>query len=73
MTMPDNLNPMQVGSVTFEAGARTNWHLHPGGQILLIIHGRGYYQEKGGSKKIIKKGDVIKCTPNVPEQVRTMN
>lgn len=62
---PDSLNSLQVGSVTFEAGARTKWHLHPGGQILLITKGTGYYQEKGGFKKIMHKGDVIKCTPNV--------
>ena len=32
---PDSLNPTQVGNVTFESGARTNWHYHPGGQVLL--------------------------------------
>ena len=66
MIMPDSLNPIQVGSVTFEPGARTNWHLHPGGQILLITGGTGYYQEKGSPKKIIKKGDVVKCPAKVP-------
>jgi 4-carboxymuconolactone decarboxylase len=62
----DSTNTIQIGNVTFEPGARTNWHLHPGGQILLITDGIGYYQEKGSSKRIIKKGDVIKCPPNVP-------
>ena len=66
MIMPDSLNPIQVGSVTFEPGARTNWHLHPGGQILLITGGTGYYQEKGSPKRIIKKGDVVKCPAKVP-------
>ena len=66
MIMPDSLNPIQVGSVTFEPGARTNWHLHPGGQILLITDGTGYYQEKGSPKRIIKKGDVVKCPAKVP-------
>lgn len=66
MIMPDSLNLSQVGNVTFEPGARTNWHLHPGGQILLITGGTGYYQEKGSLKKIIKKGEVVKCSPNVP-------
>ena len=65
MIKSDNLNPTQVGSVTFEPGARSNWHLHPGGQILLIISGTGYYQEKGGPKRIIKKGETVKCPPNV--------
>jgi len=66
MIMPDSLNSTQVGSVTFEPAARTNWHLHPTGQILLIIDGTGYYQEKGSSKRIIRKGDVINCPANIP-------
>jgi len=66
MIMPDSLNQTQVGSVTFEPGARTNWHLHPGGQILLITGGTGYYQEKGSPKRIIKKGDVVKCPAKLP-------
>lgn len=61
----DKENPLTVGNVTFEAGARTNWHLHPAGQILLVTDGTGYYQEKGQPKKIVRKGDVIKCLPNV--------
>jgi quercetin dioxygenase-like cupin family protein len=62
----DTINPSSVGHVTFEPGARTKWHMHPGGQILLAIEGVGYYQEKGQVKKILRKGDVIKCSPNVP-------
>jgi quercetin dioxygenase-like cupin family protein len=57
---------VQVGNVTFTPGARSNWHYHPAGQILLITGGTGYYQEKGSPKKIIRKGDVINCPPNVP-------
>ncbi|WP_276371863.1 cupin domain-containing protein [Chryseolinea sp. H1M3-3] len=62
----DSLNPTSVGNVTFEAGARTKWHKHPGGQILLVTDGVGYYQEQGQAKKILRKGDVIKCPSNVP-------
>ncbi|HCM32553.1 MAG TPA: cupin domain-containing protein [Chryseobacterium sp.] len=54
-----------VGNVTFEPGARTKWHLHPAGQIILVTEGVGYYQEKGQPKKILYKGDVIKCPANV--------
>ncbi|PLK44928.1 cupin domain-containing protein [Emticicia sp. TH156] len=61
----DTSNHIQVGSVTFEPGARTNWHYHPGGQILLIIDGKGLYQERGKPVEIIKKGDVRKCPPNI--------
>ncbi|MDO9372773.1 MAG: cupin domain-containing protein [Bacteroidota bacterium] len=63
--MADSLNPVTVGNVTFEPGARTKWHLHPGGQILLAIDGVGYYHEKGQPKKILRKGDAIKCPPNI--------
>jgi len=62
---PDNLNATSVGNVSFEPGARTKWHLHTGGQILLVTDGVGYYQEKGQPKKILRKGDVIKCPPNI--------
>lgn len=62
----DSINPTSVGNVSFEPGARTKWHLHPGGQILLVIEGVGYYQEKGKGKQILRKGDVIKCPPNLP-------
>jgi quercetin dioxygenase-like cupin family protein len=62
----DSLNPTSVGNVTFEAGAHTKWHKHPGGQILLVMFGVGYYQEEGQAKKMLRKGDVIKCPANVP-------
>ncbi len=62
----DSVNQNAAGSVTFEAGARTNWHSHPAGQIILALEGEGYYQEKGQPKKVLHKGDVVKCPPNVP-------
>jgi len=65
MITADSLNPIAVGNVSFDPGARTKWHFHPGGQILLVTAGVGYYQEKGQAKKTIRKGDVIKCAPDV--------
>jgi len=62
----DSLNQMYAGVVAFEPNARTNWHSHPAGQILIVISGEGYYQEKGQSKRILKKGDTVKCPPNTP-------
>jgi quercetin dioxygenase-like cupin family protein len=62
----DSLNSISVGNVTFEVGARSKWHTHPAGQILLAIDGVGYYQEKGKPKQILRKGDAIKCPPNIP-------
>jgi quercetin dioxygenase-like cupin family protein len=53
-----------VGNVTFEPGVRTNWHYHPGGQILLVTSGNGRYQEEGTAVRKLQRGDVIKCAPN---------
>ncbi len=49
----------QVYNVIFEPAARTFWHSHPGGQILLVTSGTGYYQEKGQPSRRLKKGDVV--------------
>lgn len=54
-----------VGNVYFEPGARSNWHVHPAGQILIITDGVGYHQIKGQPRQTLKKGDVVKCPPNV--------
>jgi quercetin dioxygenase-like cupin family protein len=61
----DTMYNTLVGNVYFEPGARSNWHIHPAGQILIITDGVGYYQEKGKLKRILHKGDVIKCPPNI--------
>jgi quercetin dioxygenase-like cupin family protein len=61
----DSVHHVNIGSVTFEPGARTNWHYHEGGQILLVTEGKGLYQEKGKSVESIEKGDVIKCPPGI--------
>lgn len=61
----DSIYHTLVGNVYFEPGARSNWHTHPGGQILIITDGEGYHQIEGQPKQIIKKGDVVKCSPNV--------
>lgn len=54
-----------IANVTFEAGARTNWHKHSGGQILLVTAGEGRYQERGGEIRILKTGDVVRIPLNV--------
>lgn len=55
----------QTSNVTFEPKSRTNWHLHPGGQTLLVTEGIGYHQIEGKPIEIIKKGDVINVDKNV--------
>lgn len=64
--VPDdnNLNVM-VSSVVFEPGARNHWHTHPGGQVLVVTNGTGYYQEKGKSARLLQKGDVVSILPGV--------
>ena len=68
------LSELNVGNSTFDpgiaqavygAGAKLDWHIHPGGQVLLITEGTGYYQERGKPVRIVHKGDVIKCAPGV--------
>jgi len=61
----DSMYNTLVGNVFFEPGARSNWHTHPAGQILIITDGVGYHQIKGQPRQTIKKGDVVKCPPNV--------
>ena len=61
----DTIHNTVVGNVYFEPGARSNWHTHPAGQILIITDGVGYHQIKGEARQTIRKGDVIKCPPNV--------
>ena len=64
LVAPDSTYPTAVGNVYFEPGGRSNWHTHPGGQILIITDGVGYHQIEGQPKEIMKKGDVLKCPPN---------
>jgi len=61
----DSMYNTVVGNVYFEPGARSNWHMHPSGQILIITDGVGYHQIKGQPRQTIRKGDVVKCPPNV--------
>ncbi|HEY0100646.1 MAG TPA: carboxymuconolactone decarboxylase family protein [Pyrinomonadaceae bacterium] len=51
--------------VTFEAGARSAWHMHPAGQRLVVTAGAGRTAEWGGRVQEIKAGDVILCPPGV--------
>jgi quercetin dioxygenase-like cupin family protein len=51
--------------VTFEPGARSAWHTHPLGQVLVVTAGTGWVQQEGGAKQEIKPGDVIWTPPGV--------
>lgn len=61
----DDIFNTSVANVVFEQGARNNWHTHPGGQILIVTHGNGYFQEKGKPIQLLHKGDVVKIPPGI--------
>lgn len=57
--------PARVGgaTVTFDPGARTNWHTHPLGQTLIVVSGMGWVQTDGGPKEDIRAGDIVWIPP----------
>jgi quercetin dioxygenase-like cupin family protein len=52
-----------VINVTFEPGARTAWHAHPLGQILIVTAGAGLAQSRDGPIEEIRPGDVVWVPP----------
>ena len=65
LSAKDGIFNAPIGNVTFEPGARTNWHKHSGGQILLVLGGEGRYQERNSEIRVLKKGDVVRIPLNV--------
>ena len=61
--------PVFLANVTFEPGCRNNWHIHNaskgGGQILICVAGRGYYQEWGQPARELHPGDVVEIPAEV--------
>jgi 4-carboxymuconolactone decarboxylase len=55
----------QGSSVTFERSARTAWHAHPLGQVLIVTEGVGWVQHWGGPSQEIRPGDVVWIPPGV--------
>lgn len=64
LTTDEALN-VPVSNVTFSPGCRNNWHSHTGGQLLIAVGGRGYYQEKGQPARELLPGDVVEIAPDV--------
>lgn len=52
-------------TVTFQAGARTHWHIHPRGQLLVVTKGEGWVQAEGESVRSVTAGDVVWTAPGV--------
>ena len=67
---PVSTSQVGIFNVTFEPGCRNNWHIHHaksgGGQILVCVAGRGYYQEYGKEAVMMKPGECI----NIPAEVK---
>ena len=65
-TLADPQAPAQthVVRVTFAAGARTAWHSHPLGQVLIVTEGEGLVQQWDGPIQQIHPGDVVWISPN---------
>lgn len=67
---PVSTSQVGIYNVTFEPGCRNNWHIHHaskgGGQILVCVAGRGYYQEEGKPAQELHPGDVV----NIPVGVK---
>ena len=66
---PLTLQQVATFNVTFEPGSYNEWHIHHtekgGGQILIAISGRGWYQENGKPAQELKPGDVVNIPANV--------
>ncbi len=57
---PDDVEGLySVGQVSFSPGARTHWHTHPAGQVLIVTGGKGWYQVRGDEPLVLKKGVTI--------------
>lgn len=67
---PVSSEQIGIANVTFEPGCRNHWHVHHatagGGQLLICVGGRGYYQEWGKPAVEMKPGDVV----NIPAEVK---
>lgn len=64
LTQNKDLN-CPISNVTFEPGCRNNWHSHTGGQILVAVGGKGYYQAKGEPARRLLPGDVVEIPANL--------
>lgn len=54
-----------ITKATFRANSTLDWHKHSTPQVLIIVEGEGYYQERGKEPIMIKKGDVLKCNKDI--------
>ncbi|MGB3045485.1 MAG: cupin domain-containing protein [Xanthobacteraceae bacterium] len=56
---PTEMTRASAGLVNFAPGARTVWHTHPAGQLLIVTAGQGWVQEDGKERRVINPGDAV--------------
>jgi quercetin dioxygenase-like cupin family protein len=54
-----------ITQATFSPNSTLDWHKHSTPQVIIIVEGEGYYQERGKEAVILKKGDVIRCEKDI--------
>jgi quercetin dioxygenase-like cupin family protein len=54
---------VMINTVIFTPGARTYWHRHPGGQLLIVTAGRGIVATRSGDAQVVGSGDVVWAEP----------
>lgn len=59
----DNPSRLTAAEVTFEPGARTAWHTHPAGQLLVVTAGEGWACTQDGDRRTIRPGDTVWFAP----------
>ncbi|MGH8871651.1 MAG: cupin domain-containing protein [Acidimicrobiia bacterium] len=62
-TIHDSEEGITLLAVQFAPGARTDWHRHPGGQLLYVVSGAGLVQTEDGAAVMISPGDVVHAPP----------
>ena len=54
-----------ITKATFKANSTLDWHKHNSAQVLIIVAGEAYYQERGKEPLILKEGDIIRCEKDI--------
>lgn len=54
-----------ITKATFKANSTLDWHKHSSPQVLIIVDGEAYYQERDNNAVILKEGDIIKCEKDI--------
>ncbi|MGW5719946.1 cupin domain-containing protein [Amycolatopsis sp. NPDC003865] len=60
LAVPEGPSRTRVDRVQFAPGARTRWHRHPLGQVLVVTDGTGYVQRRGGPAQLVRPGDTVR-------------